>query len=175
MKGNNIILIGMPGCGKSTVGVLLAKTLLKGFCDTDLLIQEREGTELYKIIAEKGTDAFAAIENDVVSTVNADNCVIATGGSVIFGKEAMENLKSLGTVVYIKLPLAEIERRVKNIKTRGIVMEPGQSLAGIYEQRTPLYEKYTDITVPCKRAPLEKTVERIVKAIEGYGCTEHIN
>ena len=166
MKGNNIILIGMPGCGKSTVGVLLAKTLLKGFCDTDLLIQEREGTELYKIIGERGTAEFARIENDVVASVKASNCVIATGGSVIFGEDAMKNLKELGTVVYIKLPLAEIERRVKNITTRGIVMEPGETLASVYDQRTPLYEKYADIIVPCKRAPLEKTVERIIKALD---------
>ena len=166
MKGNNIILIGMPGCGKSTVGVLLAKTLLKGFCDTDLLIQEREGTELYKIIGERGTAEFARIENDVVASVKASNCVIATGGSVIFGEDAMKNLKELGTVVYIKLPLAEIERRVKNITTRGIVMEPGETLASVYDQRTPLYEKYADIIVPCKRAPLEKTVERLIKALD---------
>ena len=168
MAGNNIILIGMPGCGKSTVGVLLAKTMLKEFCDTDLIIQKREGTELYKIIKERGTAEFARIENETVASVKADNCVIATGGSVIFGKEAMENLKQLGTVVYIKLPLEEIERRVKNIKTRGIVMEPGQTLATVYSQRTPLYEKYADIIVPCKRAPLEKTVERIIKAIENH-------
>lgn len=168
MKGNNIILIGMPGCGKSTVGVLLAKTLLKGFFDTDLLIQEREGKELYKIIAEKGKDTFAAIENEIVSQVQAENCVIATGGSVVFGEDAMKNLKKLGTVVYIKIALPEIERRVKNIKTRGIVMEPGQTLAGVYAQRTPLYEKYADVIVPCPRAPLEKTVERIIKALNAY-------
>ncbi len=165
MSKNNIILIGMPGCGKSTLGVLLAKTLLKSFVDTDLLIQEREGKELYKIIAEKGSDAFAAIENEVVSGVKVRNSVIATGGSVVFGKEAMKNLKSLGTVVYIRLPLHEIERRVNNIKTRGIVMAPGQTLASIYAQRAPLYEKYADITVRCSRAPLEKTVEKIVRAV----------
>ena len=165
MSKNNIILIGMPGCGKSTLGVLLAKTLLKSFVDTDLLIQEREGKELYKIIAERGKDAFAAIENDVVSKIDYNNCVIATGGSVVFGEDAMENLKSLGTVVYLRLPLQEIERRVKNIKTRGIVMAPGQTLAGVYAQRVPLYEKYADVTVNCSRAPLERTVEKIIKAL----------
>ena len=165
---DNIILIGMPGCGKSTVGVLLAKTLLRDFTDTDLLIQRQEGKELYKIIAERGKDEFAKIENDVVSRLKAENSVIATGGSVIFGREAMENLKSLGTVVYIKLPLYEIERRVRNIKTRGIVMEPGQTLESIYNERTPLYEKYADVVVPCRRAPLEKTVERLMRALERY-------
>ncbi len=165
---NNIILIGMPGCGKSTVGVLLAKSLLKSFTDTDLLIQRQEGKELYKIIAEKGKDAFAEIENKVVSQVKAENTVIATGGSVIFGEDAMANLKALGTVIYIKLPLCEIERRVRNIKTRGIVMEPGQTLESIYNERTPLYEKYADLVVPCRRAPLEKTVERLMRALERH-------
>ncbi len=165
MNHQNIILIGMPGCGKSTLGVLLAKTLLKGFVDTDLIIQEREGKELYKIIAEKGKDAFAEIENKIVSQVTFKNCVVATGGSVVFGEDAMRNLKKQGTVVYLKLPLSEIERRVRNIKTRGIVMAPGMTLANVFEERAPLYEKYADITVNCSRAPLEKTVEKIMKAI----------
>jgi len=167
MNKENIILIGMPGCGKSTLGVLLAKTLLKSFVDTDLIIQEQQGKELYKIIAEKGSDAFAKIENDVVAGIKCRNCVIATGGSVVFGEDAMRNLKSQGTVVYLKLPLHEIERRVRNIRTRGIVMAPGQTLAGVFNERAPLYEKYADVTVHCSRAPLEKTVEKIMRAL-GY-------
>lgn len=165
MNKDNIILIGMPGCGKSTLGVLLAKTLLKSFIDTDLLIQQQEGKELYKIIAEKGKDAFAKIENEAVAKVDCHNSIIATGGSVVFGEDAMKNLKSLGTVVYLKLPLHEIERRVRNIHTRGIVMAPGQTLASVFHERAPLYEKYADITVHCSRAPLEKTVEKIMKAL----------
>ncbi|MBQ8475143.1 MAG: shikimate kinase [Clostridia bacterium] len=164
---NNIILIGMPGCGKSTVGVLLAKTLLKSFCDTDLLIQEREGTELYKIIAQVGADRFSQIENEVVSGLKCKNTVVATGGSVVFGKEAMEILKSQGTVVYLKLPYPTIKRRLYNIKTRGVVMAPGQTLKNIYDQRTPLYEKYADVTVDCSNSTLEKTVERVVDALKG--------
>ena len=165
MNKDNIILIGMPGCGKSTLGVLLAKTLLKSFIDTDLLIQQQEGKELYKIIAEKGKDAFAKIKNEAVAKVDCHNSIIATGGSVVFGEDAMKNLKSLGTVVYLKLPLHEIERRVRNIHTRGIVMAPGQTLASVFHERVPLYEKYADITVHCSRAPLEKTVEKIMKAL----------
>lgn len=165
MNKDNIILIGMPGCGKSTLGVLLAKTLLKSFVDTDLIIQEQEGKELYKIIAEKGKDAFAEIENRIVAQVKCHNSIIATGGSVVFGEDAMKNLKSQGTVVYLKLPLHEIERRVRNIRTRGIVMAPGMTLANVFEERAPLYEKYADITVHCSRAPLEKTVEKIMKAL----------
>ena len=118
MNKDNIILIGMPGCGKSTLGVLLAKTLLKSFVDTDLVIQEQEGKELYKIIAEKGRKAFSEIENKAVAQVKCHNSIIATGGSVVFGEDAMRNLKSLGTVVYLKLPLHEIERRVRNIALR---------------------------------------------------------
>lgn len=165
MNKDNIILIGMPGCGKSTLGVLLAKTLLKSFVDTDLVIQEQEGKELYKIIAEKGREAFSEIENKAVAQVKCHNSIIATGGSVVFGEDAMRNLKSLGTVVYLKLPLHEIERRVRNIRTRGIVMAPGMTLANVFEERAPLYEKYADITVHCSRAPLEKTVEKIIKAL----------
>ncbi|MBR6650837.1 MAG: shikimate kinase [Clostridia bacterium] len=165
MNKDNIILIGMPGCGKSTLGVLLAKTLLKSFVDTDLLIQQQEGKELYKIIAEKGKDAFSEIENQAVARVKCHNSIIATGGSVVFGEDAMKNLKSLGTVVYLKLPLHEIERRVRNIRTRGIVMAPGQTLASVFNERAPLYEKYADITVHCSRAPLEKTVEKIIRAL----------
>ena len=168
MNKDNIVLIGMPGCGKSTLGVVLAKTLLKSFVDTDLLIQKEQGKELYKIIAEQGKEAFSKIENDVVSKVKCENSIIATGGSVVFGEDAMKNLKNIGTVVYLRLPLHEIERRVKNIKTRGIVMAPGQTLANVYEQRVPLYEKYADITVNCSRAPLERTVEKIVKTLDRY-------
>ena len=162
---NNIILIGMPGCGKSTVGVLLAKTLLKAFCDTDLIIQQQEGKELYKIIAEVGSEEFSAIENRIVSNISCKNTVIATGGSVVFGEEAMKNLKAQGTVVYIKLPYQTIKRRLYNIKTRGIVMAPGQTLKSIYDQRTPLYEKYADVTVECVGSTLEQTVEHVIDAL----------
>ena len=120
---NNIILIGMPGAGKSTVGVLLAKAMNYQFLDTDLTIQQENGKKLFEIINEKGLDEFLNIENDVLSRVNATNSIIATGGSAIFGKEAMEHLKSIGHVVYIRLSCDEIIRRVNNIKTRGIAMK----------------------------------------------------
>ncbi len=164
---NNIILIGMPGAGKSTLGVVLAKALGFDFTDTDLIIQSEQNEKLYKIIEKKGIKEFIEIENGTVAALKVKNSVIATGGSVIFGKEAMENLKSLGTVVYLEVDEKEIEKRLSNIKTRGIVMEKGETVEKIYNERTPLYEKYADITVVCKGMDLEKTVEKIISLV-GY-------
>lgn len=146
---DNVILIGMPGAGKSTVGVLLAKRLAYRFVDTDLLIQEAEGKRLFEILRNCGNDYFAAAENRIVASLKAKKSVIATGGSVVFGKEAMQNLKSLGKVVYLRVPLAELEKRVNNFETRGILMKSGQTLEDIFVERTPLYEKYADLTVDC--------------------------
>ncbi|MCR4563446.1 MAG: shikimate kinase [Clostridiales bacterium] len=159
---NNIILIGMPGAGKSTLGVVLAKAVGFDFIDTDLIIQSEQNEKLYRIIEKKGIEKFIEIENKTVASLKAENCVIATGGSVIFGKEAMENLKSLGTVVYLQVEEKEIEKRLSNIKTRGIVMKADETVEKIYNERTPLYEKYADITVSCKGMDLEKTVEAII-------------
>ena len=146
---DNVILIGMPGAGKSTVGVLLAKRLGYRFVDTDLLIQEKENKRLFEILRDDGNEYFAAAENNIVASLKAEKSVIATGGSVVFGSSAMENLKSLGKVVYLRVPLAELEKRVNNFETRGILMKSGQTLADIFNERTPLYEKYADVTVDC--------------------------
>ena len=163
---NNIVLIGMPGAGKSTLGVVLAKALGFDFIDTDLIIQSEQNEKLYRIIEKKGIEKFIEIENSTVASLETENSVIATGGSVIFGKQAMENLKKLGTVVYLQVEEKEIEKRLSNIKTRGIVMEAGETVGKIYKERTPLYEKYADITVPCKGMDLEKTVEKIISLVE---------
>jgi shikimate kinase len=162
---DNIILIGMPGSGKSTVGVLLAKIIGYEFLDSDLIIQHAQGKKLYEILRDNGKDYFAKMENQINSEIHAHKTVIATGGSVVFGKEAMEHLKSIGTVVYLKVSLGELKRRVNNFSTRGIVMDDGQSLADIYAQRAPLYEKYADIIVPCGRGSLQKNAEKIVTAL----------
>lgn len=161
----NIVLIGMPGSGKSTVGVLLAKSMLYRFIDTDLIIQNKYATPLCEIINSRGTDEFKKIENTVLSELKADNCVIATGGSAVYGKEAMANLKSGGRVIYLKLPVAEIENRINNIKTRGIVMSKGETLADLYLERAPLYEKYADITVNCGGLTAEECVNKIMDAM----------
>lgn len=158
----NIVLIGMPGAGKSTIGVLLAKAMNYQFMDTDLLIQNKNGKMLYEIINEKGLDKFLRIENNILCEVETYNTVIATGGSAIFGREAMMNLSKNGCIVYIKLSCDEIERRVNNIKTRGIAMKSDETIADIYYERAELYEKYADIAVDCDNKTIEECVAFIM-------------
>ncbi len=159
---HNIILIGMPACGKSTAGVLAAKTLGYGFIDSDLVIQTQEKRLLSQIIEDCGTDGFIAIENRVNASIWAERCVISTGGSVVYGAEAMEHLRSIGTVVYLKVSYEEIARRLGNIILgRGVVIKKGESLRDLYEERVPLYEKYADHTIDCERHGVEDTVHAI--------------
>ncbi len=161
----NIVLIGMPGAGKSTIGVLLAKALNYGFIDTDLIIQNKTGKLLFQIIEENGIDGFLNIENDIIKNVDTDKMVIATGGSAVFGTEAMGHLKENGTIVYLKLPCEEVVRRVNNITTRGIAMQKGKSLEDVYVERTPLYNQYADITIDCNGTTIEECVEKIVNLL----------
>ena len=163
---NNVTLIGMPGCGKSTIGVVLAKVLGYRFVDTDLLIQEREGMLLHEIIREKGTDAFARIEEEVNAHVRGNKIVIATGGSVVYGQKAMEHLRSISTVVYIRLPFAEFEHRLGNIRRRGVLLREGQTLTDLYEERCPLYEKYAHIAVDAMGMNVEQLMDEIVKRLD---------
>ena len=163
---NNIVLIGMPGAGKSTVGVLLAKTLGYAFLDTDLVIQEREGRLLQDLVDELGVEAFLDREAAAICSVDCDRTVIATGGSVVCRDGAMEHLRELGRIVYLQLPLEELERRLHNISTRGIAMAPGETLAHIYDYRSPLYQKYADLTVAVGRQTLEETVEQVLRALK---------
>lgn len=161
----NIILIGMPACGKSSVGVILAKTAAMSFVDTDLLLQKKEGRKLQYIIDNQGMDEFLKIEERILSSVNAENAVISTGGSAVYSERAMAHLKSVGTVVYLKLSLSEIDRRLKNIKTRGIAMGPGETLADLYDYRVPLYERYADITIDAEGLTIEETIAEILKRV----------
>ena len=161
----NIILIGMPACGKSSVGVILAKTAAMSFVDTDLLLQEKEGRKLQYIIDNQGMDEFLKIEERILSSVNAENAVISTGGSAVYSERAMAHLKSVGTVVYLKLSLSEIDRRLKNIKTRGMAMGPGETLADLYDYRVPLYERYADITIDAEGLTIEETIAEILKRV----------
>ncbi len=158
---NNIILIGMPTSGKSTVGVILAKILGYHFIDADIVIQEKEGRKLSRIIAEDGVDGFIDIENRINSEINADKTVIATGGSVVYGKEAMEHYKEIGTVVYLKVSFETLKKRLHHAKQRGVVMKDGQTLESLYEERKALYEQYADITVDEGRDSLEKVIEKV--------------
>ena len=162
----NIILIGMPGAGKSTIGVLLAKSMLMDFADTDLLIQKRYSSSLCDIINSRGTQEFLKIENDVICSWDFANCVVATGGSAVYGEQAMEKLRENGVVVYLKLPPEEIEKRINNIHTRGIAMDKGMTIAQLYIQRAPLYEKYADITVNCSSMTPEQCVDKIIEMLK---------
>ena len=166
MEGhNNIVLIGMPGVGKSTVGVILAKVLGYQFVDADLVIQEQEGKLLCEIIEEVGTDGFIEVENRVNAGIEAEHTIIATGGSVVYGKEAMEHLRDIGTVVYLEVPYEILEQRLADIKGRGVVLRDGQTLYDLYLERTPLYEKYADIRISETGLDIEQTVEQIVDGI----------
>ena len=147
MNKRNIILIGMPGAGKSSVGVILAKVLGYEFIDTDLVIQHREKRLLREIIADEGNEGFLAIENEVNATLEANKSVIAPGGSAIYGKEAMEHFKEIGTIVYLKLSYEDLAKRLGNLKGRGVVLKEGQTLKDLYDERSKLYEQYAEITV----------------------------
>ncbi len=156
-----VILTGMPGAGKSTVGVVLAKRLGMRFVDSDLVIQERYGKLLHDLIEERGIEGFWALENDVNTSLRGTNSVIATGGSAIYGGEAMEHFREIGTVVYLALPCEEIARRLGDLNARGVTLKPGQSLEDLYAERTPLYEKYAHVTIQCQGKQLREIVEEI--------------
>ena len=161
---SNIVLIGMPGSGKSTVGVLLAKALGYSFVDTDLIISRKAGKPLQKILDEDGLDRFLELEEEVGCTLDCDYTVVATGGSMVLSKNAMEHLKSIGTVVYINVAFDEIKRRVTNITTRGIVFHKDETLRDVYRERLPLYKRYADVTVNVNAGDtLEDTVDRLIK------------
>lgn len=168
MKNNNIILIGMPGSGKSTAGVLFAKNMNYRFLDVDFLIQEREGKRLYEVIEEKGNEYFLSVEDEVNAQLNVERTVVATGGSVIYCENAMKHLKEIGTVIYIKVPEEEIERRITNFSTRGIIIKSGETLADLYNERIPLYEKYADLTVNCNEKELQYNADKIMKEYLEY-------
>lgn len=166
MKKENIILIGMPGAGKSSIGVILAKALGYEFVDTDLVIQAREGCLLCEIIEKKGEKRFLEIENEVNAELDVKKCVIAPGGSVIYGIEAMEHFREIGTIVYLELPYEDLKKRLGNLKGRGVVLKEGQSLKELYEERTRLYEKYADLTISEKDRDIEATLQAILDELE---------
>ena len=159
----NIVLIGMPGAGKSTVGVVLAKTLGFDFVDTDLLMQHETNKKLQELIDENGIEKFLQIEADVIKTLNCSSAVIATGGSAVFDESAMMHLKENGLVVFIDVDYDEIAKRVKNITTRGIAKAKDKSLLDVYNERMPLYRKYADLTIDATN----KNTEDIVREIKG--------
>lgn len=162
----NITLIGMPGAGKSTIGVILAKSLLGDFTDTDLIIQKKTGKSLCELLDEKGRDGFLALENDIICAEDFDSCVIATGGSAVYGKEAMEKLCAISTVIFLDVDVSELERRLSNIKTRGVAMKKGTTVKDLYTERLPLYQKYADYTLNCTGTTAEECVDEIMKLLK---------
>lgn len=155
---SNIILIGMPGAGKSTVGVVLAKRRGCRFLDSDLLIQEQYDALLYELIASHGLEGFLKIEEEVNASIDAKRTVIATGGSVIYGQRAMEHLGEIGTVVYLKLSCETIKERLGDLNERGVALRKGQTLEDLYEERVPLYEKYADLIIDCEKKSIREIV-----------------
>ena len=162
----NIVLIGMPGAGKSTVGVVLAKRMGMSFMDSDLVIQEQEGKTLHEIIEERGTEGFLEVENRVNASIQPQNTIIATGGSVIYGKSAMEHLSEIGKVCYLKLSYESIDERLGDLEQRGVALKTGQSLIDLYKERIPLYEKYANITIDCENKNIREIVSEIARIFQ---------
>ena len=167
----NLIFIGMPAVGKSTVGVVVAKRLGKRFVDVDLVIQEQEKKLLREIIKDVGEDGFLKVENRVNAGIEAENSVISPGGSVVYCEEAMRHYKEIGTVVYLKASYQTIKRRIRNPKKRGVVLREGQTLRDLYNERVPYFEKYADITVCEDGCRIEETIENVLNAVENYKKT----
>lgn len=165
LNKNNIVLIGMPGAGKSTVGVVLAKNMGLRFLDSDICIQEQENCLLHEIIARDGLEGFIAVENRVNASLNVENSVIATGGSVVYGKEAMDHLGQIGTIVYLQLPYEEIKERLGDLTKRGVAVQNNQTLLDLYKERIPLYEKHADITIDCHNKAIREIVAEIARMV----------
>lgn len=161
----NITLIGMPGAGKSTVGVVLAKMIGYRFIDADLEIQQQTGKLLYELISEYGSDGFLKIEDKVCAGLQPHRAVIATGGSAVYGAEGMAHLKDISTVVYLRLSHENLKRRLGDLNKRGVVLRPGQTLKDLLEERRPYYETYADITIDADRMEIREVVEAIRKAV----------
>ncbi len=165
MTKKNIILTGMPTSGKSTIGVIVAKILGMDFIDTDILIQQREGKKLSEIIEENGTDKFLKCEEEALLGLDVSNCVIATGGSAVYSDRAMKQLKNDALVAYLKVDKKELNRRLKDVKGRGVVLRDGESIDDMYETRVKLYERYADLTISEEGLTLEDTVEKLISEL----------
>ena len=164
--GRNIVLIGMPGAGKSTLGVLLAKAMGMFFVDSDIVIQQKTKRLLQDIIDNDGTDKFLETEEEVLLDLDIENTVLATGGSAVYSEKAMENFRKDSTVVYLHVGFEEIRKRVTNITTRGIVLKNGRSLADAYDERKPLYDRYADITIDCTGCTVEESVRKLIEKLK---------
>ena len=168
----NVVLIGMPGCGKSTVGVLLAKAMQFGFTDTDLLLQRQIGMSLQAYLGCRGLQSFLKEEEKTLCALTEEECVIATGGSAVYSEAGMTHLKKNALTVYLSLPLDAVEKRLTNIQTRGVAMGEGQTIASLYEQRTPLYTRYADIVLEADGQSVEETVQAVLEKILSFSAAD---
>lgn len=169
MNRENVTLIGMPGAGKSTVGVVLAKVLGYRFLDSDLEIQEQTGKLLYQLIEEYGDEGFLQLENQINAGLNVSRSVIATGGSAVYGKEAMEHLRDISTVVYLRLSCESLKERLGDLHQRGVVLKPGQTLKDLMDIRTPLYEAYAHVVIDAEELDIREVVKQITEALQNIG------
>lgn len=167
MKKSNIVLIGMPASGKSTLGVQLAKWLSMGFIDTDLLVQSRAGESMQAFQNANGLDAYQNLECDTVKSVVCENCVIATGGSAVYCDAAMAHLKSIATIIYLDVPLDEIRQRIGDYSERGVVIKPGMTFDDLFSERQPLYEKHADHIIHCGGKPQAELLDEICVLLNG--------
>lgn len=161
LKNKNIVLIGMPSAGKSTVGVILAKNLGMSFTDTDVILQTLQGRLLQDILNRDGIEKFLEIEESIIAELNCRNTVIATGGSAVYSGRAMEHLRRNGLIIYLHIDFDTLNRRLNNLSTRGVVLSRGQSLEDMFSQRRPLYEKYADISIDCSEFTIDETINAI--------------
>lgn len=164
----NVVLIGMPGAGKSTIGVVLAKNLGMSFMDSDLVIQEQEEKKLHELIEEHGLDGFLEIEGRVNASLNPKSAVIATGGSVVYCEKAMEHLDSIATICYLRLSYESIEERLGDLEERGVVLREGQTLRSLYDERVPLYEKYANLVIDCENKNIREIVMELAKRLKKF-------
>ncbi len=164
---NNVVFIGMPGVGKSTIGVVIAKRLGYHFIDSDILIQEQENRLLKEIIAEEGLEGFIEVEGRVNANIETERAVIATGGSVVYHEGAMKHLKEIGLVVYLKVSYKELENRLGDLRERGVALKEGQTLLDLYRERTALYEKYADVVVEEDGKNIDETIDAVKAAVAG--------
>lgn len=169
-KSSNIVLIGMPGAGKSTVGPLLAQSILRDFLDTDLVIQASQKRTLQDIVNTDGQAALRQIEEEVLLSLACQHHVIATGGSAVYSEQGMMHLKAGGIVIFLNVDLATLESRVDNFNTRGLVKRADQTLTQLFDERLPLYRKYTDITINCAGLSPKEVCARIVAELENNKC-----
>ena len=161
----NIILVGMPGCGKSTIGILAAKVLRLSFLDTDLLLQQTAGRRLQEIIDQCGLSTFRQLERTMLSGLSVKETLIATGGSAIYYEDAMSHLREIGRVVYLRSPLSKIKEHLRDYSERGIVMPSGMTIDDLYAERAPLYERYAHITVDVHHHDIAENMQALVSAL----------